>query len=597
MEFRILGPLEVAHEGQLLPLGGTKQRALLALLLLRPNEPVSVDRIVDELWGERAPPTAAKNVQVYVSHLRKALGEGVVVTRPPGYALTVPDGALDAQQAEEALTLAQGKPAAERVEHLRAGLGLWRGPPLAELADLPFADAEIGRLEELRLALLKRRIDAELELGLHAEVVAELEKLVATHPLDEHVRGQLMLALYQSGRQADALAVFRDARRALTEELGLEPDEELKSLERRILAHDPALRPPPRTLVPGKDASGERRERGGRRLRRSSYVGIGLVAAAAILAAVLGSAGDDPPPKLVVPANSVAVLDPGTGDVVAAIPGGRGPESVVTGARAVWVANVEDHTLSRIDPNSLQVTKTVGLGFEPTDLAADAQHVWVAGGYDHVLWRLDADGVSRLKIRFVERVTPLPAGFERGRAGVALGGGSVWLSHGDEVTAFDPATGALRRTVAAGGRWHSEIAVAGEWVWVGVNDALRPGAGTGLARFHVSEDRDVEVASLISDASEILLASNRLWVGVRFANAVWELNPETGLLQRTIFAGHIPEGVAFYDESLWITNERDATVRRVDARSGDTELVTQIGHILEEVTVANGRLFVAVRGT
>ena len=598
MEFRILGPLEVADEGDLLPLGGAKQRALLALLLLRPNEPVSVDRIVDELWGEQAPPTAAKNVQVYVSHLRKALGEGAVVTRPPGYALQVADGALDAQQAEQALALAQGRPAEERVEVLRAGLGLWRGPPLAELADYPFAAAEIGRLEELRLALLKRRIDAELELGQHAEVVAELEKLVATHRLDERLRGQLMVALYQSGRQADALAVYREGRRVLTEELGLEPDEELRSLEQRILAHDPTLRPPP--PHPPAAAKGRTGESHRRRLPRPLLLGAALLVAAALLGAALSLASDDPAPPLVVPANSIAVVDPDREIVVAAIPVGRGPESVVAGAGAVWVANVVDHTLSRLDPVTLRVTKTVGLGFEPTDLAADSEHVWVAGGYDHVLWRLDRDGVARLKLRFTERLGPLPSKFARGRAGVAVGGTSVWLAHGDEVTELDPVTGAIRRTVPAGGTWQREIAATPRLVWVGVNDAGRPDVAAapnaGIDTIDVGTGRTLEPTKLVSNTSEILFASNTLWVAIRVTGTVWQLDPATRLLQRTLPVGNEPEGLAFLDNSLWVTNELDATLRRVDTSNGETEVVIPIGHALEEVASAGGSLFVAVRG-
>ena len=230
MEFRILGPLEVVADGQSLPLGGVKQRALLALLLLNANEPVSADRIVDELWGERPPPTAAKNVQVYVSHLRKALGSGVLVTTPPGYTLRVADRALDAQRVEHALATAGSHPPAEQVELLKSALGSWRGRPLSDLADLEFARVETIRLVLTWLLVLMRVIAAELELARHEDVVVELERLVDAHPLDEHLRGQLMLALYRSGRQADALAVYRDARRMLAEQLGLEPDEELRSL-------------------------------------------------------------------------------------------------------------------------------------------------------------------------------------------------------------------------------------------------------------------------------------------------------------------------------------------------------------------------------
>jgi YVTN family beta-propeller protein len=595
MEFHILGPLEVTDEGEALPLGGSKQRALIALLLLRPNEPVSVDRIVDELWGERPPPTAPKNVQVYVSHLRKVLGETTIATTPAGYALRVAEGSVDAQRAEDALALAKGKAAAEQAELLRAALALWRGPPFGELADLPSARAEIVRLEELRLHLLKRRIEAELELGRHEDLVPELEKLVAAHPLDERLRAQLMLALYQSGRQAEALAVYRDARRTLDEELGLEPDEELRALEQRILAHDPALRPP--APVPGSARGGRDRAARVRSLPRSVLVGAALIGAAALFAAVVALARDEPEAALAVavPANAIAVVDAVGGSVVAAIPVGRGPESVVAGAGAVWVANVGDRTLSRIDPKTLRVTKTVGLGFEPTDLAADNAHVWVAGGFDHALWRVDRDGVVRLKTTFAERL-PLPGGFERGVAGVAVAPGAVWLSHGDEVTELDPTTGAVRRTVAAGGRWQREVAVVGRAVWAGVNGSRTPRTGLGLDRFDAARDGRVRFQKLISEPSEILVESDRVWVAVRFGSAIWELSPETGELQRTIPAGYHPEGLAFYDESVWISNEVEATVRQVDARTGDTQRVIPIGHALEGVAVAEGRLFVAVRG-
>ena len=591
MEFHILGPLEVTREGEALPLGGSKQRALLALLLLRPNEPVSVDRIVDELWGERPPPTASKNVQVYVSHLRKVLGERTIATTPAGYALHVADGFVDAQQAEEALALAQGKAAAEKVELLRNALALWRGPPLGELADLPSAGAEIVRLEELRLHLLKRRIEAELELGRHEEVVPELEKLVAAHPLDERLRSQLMLALYQSGRQAEALAVYRDARRTLDEELGLEPDEELRALQQRILAHDPALRPPIRARVPADATQSASR----RRLPLVVYAGVGLILVGVLFAAVLAFTGDEPAAEFAVPANSVAVVDAARDKVVAWIPVGKGPESIVAGAGGIWVANVRDQTLTRIDPTSLRRTKTIGLGFEPTDLAADDEHVWVAGGYDHVLWRVDRDGVARLKTRFVERLGPLPGGFERGRAGVAVGNGRVWLSHGDEVTELDPATGKVLSTIRAGGRWHPEIVAADGRVWVGVNNSIGPGPNTGVERVDLAGGRRVARTRFLSDASELMSANRSVWAAIRFGDAVWEIDPASGLVQRTIPAGNLPLGLAFLDDALWVTTQ-DEELRRIDVRSGETESVIPIGRRIADVAAADGRLYVAVRG-
>jgi DNA-binding SARP family transcriptional activator len=246
VEFRLLGPLAAAVDGVPVMLGAPQQRAFLALMLLNANEVVSRDRIVDELWGERPPATAAKLVQVYVSALRKLLdpGRDVLVTRSPGYLLRVEPDALDLQRFERLVdegraALAAGSPAAAS-ERLREALALWRGPALADLAFAPFAQAEIARLEELRLDGVCDRIEADLALG-RGGVVSELEALVAEHPLRERVRGQLMLALYRSGRQAEALAAYQDARRALVDELGIEPGRELRELEQAILCQDPSL--------------------------------------------------------------------------------------------------------------------------------------------------------------------------------------------------------------------------------------------------------------------------------------------------------------------------------------------------------------------
>jgi DNA-binding SARP family transcriptional activator len=227
MEFRVLGPLEVVEHGSSLALGGGKQRALLAILLLHANEVVGTDRLIDELWGEAPPVTVAKSIQVYVSRLRKELGEERVVTRPPGYLLRVEPRELDLKRFEALLAEARDGDgdAATTARTLREALALWRGPALADLAYERFAQVEIGRLEELRWAALEARVDAELACGRHAELVGELQALVAEHPLRERVHGQLMLALYRCARQADALEAYRDARGRLLGELGLEPGE------------------------------------------------------------------------------------------------------------------------------------------------------------------------------------------------------------------------------------------------------------------------------------------------------------------------------------------------------------------------------------
>ena len=253
MEFRILGPLEVVSEQEQLALGGGRQRAVLALLLLRPNEVVSTDKLIDDLWSENTPPSARKLVQLYVSRLRKSLGnapaaDGVILTRPPGYVLRLQPDELDAHRFEQLFeggrqAMSIGEPALA-ADTLREALGLWRGPPLADFAYEPFAQTAAGRFEELRLAALEERIEADLALGRHAELIGELEGLIVEHPLRERPRGQLMVALYRAGRQAEALAAYQEARRVLVEGLGIEPSPQLQRVERAILQQQPELDAP-----------------------------------------------------------------------------------------------------------------------------------------------------------------------------------------------------------------------------------------------------------------------------------------------------------------------------------------------------------------
>jgi DNA-binding SARP family transcriptional activator len=245
VRYGVLGSLTVWEDARELALGGPKQRALLAAMLLRPNELAPTARLVDELWGEQPPPTAVKTVQVYVSQLRKVLGEKAIETHSVGYLLRVDPGGLDARRFEELLDrgrqlLAEGD-AEEAAGVLREALGLWRGPALAEFQYESFARDAIGRLEELRVVALEQLITADLELGRHPEAVPEIERLVREHPLREGLRRLLMLALYRSGRQADALGAYQDARRELLDELGLEPSPALQQLEKAILVQDPAL--------------------------------------------------------------------------------------------------------------------------------------------------------------------------------------------------------------------------------------------------------------------------------------------------------------------------------------------------------------------
>ena len=319
-EFGILGPLEVWRAGCVVPLGGPRQRAVLALLLLEANRVVSLDRLAEDLWGGHPPEGWVTTVQIYVSHLRQALeparargaaGE-VLVTRNRGYLLRVEGEQLDAARFQDGF--AAGRAALEAGRHaeaagtLRAALGLWRAGVLADLADYAFTRPEAARLEELRLAAVEARIDADLALGLHDALTAELEQLVAGHPLREQLHGQLILALYRGGRQADALAAYRRVRDLLAGELGIDPGEPLRRLHASVLAQDPALdwhgdRPddaapvtspvpesPPRPAGPGRVPAWARW-----RGRRLLVIGSALAVAAAACVVVVARPWADGP--------------------------------------------------------------------------------------------------------------------------------------------------------------------------------------------------------------------------------------------------------------------------------------------------------------
>src|ERR671936_2168522 len=484
MEFRILGPLQVLDEGRELPLGGAKQRALLALLLLDPNRVVSRDRLIDKLWHTDPPDTAPTALQVYVSQLRKALGRDLILTQPPGYLVRVSDGELDLHRFERLVATARAEEPAQAARLLREGLALWRGAPLAELGDSS-APAERARLEEQRLAALEQWIEAELALGRHAERVPELEGLVREHALRERVRGQLMLALYRCGRQADALAVYGQGRRLLQEELGLEPGEDLRRLERAILNHDPSLDPP---LV-----GGVKRPSVARRRRASSRT------------------------QPAVPPDSVAVIDPQRSRVVGHVLVGRRPVALAIGHGSVWVANADDGTVSRIDQERREVIRTIGIGAPPIDLAVATDAVWVANGSDGTVSRIDpsADAVvETIDLRGASELAWNPT------YAVAADDDSVWIGAGPHhVLRIDPATNEPSAIIDVG---QVPVGVAlGEealWVLTIAEQALRiePHTNTATAEVPIGWPP----VALTAGKQAVWVSDER--------GQVWGINPDTG---------------------------------------------------------------------
>jgi DNA-binding SARP family transcriptional activator len=308
MRYRILGQLEVHNGADGVQIGQGRQRLLLAVLLTHANAPVSSERLIDGLWDQTPPPTATRSLHNHVSSLRKALGDGHLVTETRGYRLVVADNDVDASRfdalAEQGrAALAAGNPG-QAADRLHEALGLWRGPAFGDLANEPAIVDDAVSLDERRLVAVEDRVDADLELGRHHELVAELDRLVAQHPLRERLRAQQMLARYRSGRQADALDAYRQAREVLVREIGIEPGPELRRLQQAILEQDPALDAPARPAPPPSPAASP-----AARARRRFAILAGLAAVVALGAFGIGRLAGPDSPEHVEP-DAVAVIDP-----------------------------------------------------------------------------------------------------------------------------------------------------------------------------------------------------------------------------------------------------------------------------------------------
>ncbi len=566
LSFRILGPFEVIERERSLGLGGPKQRALLAVLLLHRCEAVATDRLIDELWGERAPATAAKTVQVYVSNLRKALGDGVLVTRGHGYMLQTEPGQVDLDRfetlvAEGRRALQAGDPRGAS-DRLREALGLWRGPPLADFAYAPFAQGETVRLEEARLAALEDRIDADLALGEHAALVGELESLVREHPLRERLQAQLMLALYRSGRQADALERYRQARCELVDELGIEPGPALQQLERAILAHDPALQPPPPSaierLVP------RRARRGGVMLA----VGAGLLLVAALAATVLGRGGGGAGLASLRP-DSLGLIDPTTGHLRASVSIAGTPARLQVSGRQVWVTSDAARTVSLVDAGTPAIVRVAQVGAFPSDFAVGEGAVWVVDRQRGRLVKLSPDYgtvLSTSRVGSSDTLSVLDDRNELDPWSIAAGAGGVWITDGSRLLRrADPATGSVVRTYDVRDRVNG-VAVAAGAVWAISGPSatvLRIDPHTGrVTRIPIVAQPGLESPYPIA----VAVGLGSVWVLNANSASVTRIDPVLAGVTATISIGilHVPRRLAVGAGAAWVA-DADGTLARIDA--------------------------------
>lgn len=528
LEFRVLGPLEAIADSVPLDIGGPRQRAVLALLLLRANEVVPRERLIDDLWGEAPPATARDTVKVYVGRLRRLLspnGEsGPLESRRGGYVLSIDPERIDlhrfhrlSERGSDAFAQGNSEGAAAL---LREALALWRGTPLADLADAAFARGEQSRLEELRLAALEQLIDAELALGRASAVVPELQQLTRHNPYNERLHRQLMLALYRSGRQADALEAYRSLRQRLAIDLGLEPGRESRDLERAILAADLALTPVPAERSKSAADSGDGRIPARRRVGRRRIAVVSLLVALVAIGAFAGCA-------LIGANESTATRRPApAGRVVARIsvplPGGPWVGKVAVGAGSVWIRKSGDDKVLRLDPRTNKIVARIRVGFAyDTGIAIRGDDVWVTNGEEGTVSRIDAV-TNRV-------VATIPVG--EYPLGIAVTKDAVWVAnhHSGSISRIDPRVNRVIATVPIS----TQIQVAGP--------------------------------------KAIAAAGGMVWVADAYSAEVVRVDPQRNRRVESIGGtGPACGGMAAFDDSVWVASACDrGTVTRIDARTAE----------------------------
>ena len=579
VEFRLLGPLEAVEGDRQVALGGLKQTALLAVLLLRRNEVVSSDRLIDALWGDSPPSTAAAIVRVYVSNLRKVLGAETLLTRGGGYVLLVEPGQLDTTRFDALVAdgrAALGTGEASRAQKLfSTALAIWRGDPLANLSYEPFVETEITRLEEARLSALEDRVEADLMLGRHRELVPELEELIERHPHRDRLLGFQMLALYRCGRQVDALESYRRGRAALAETLGLEPTPALRSLELKILNHDPEL-----GAAPVSTARSIERFRNARRGRVLFAVGGGFLLVAATTAGIAEMGGGK---SLVAAANTLAAINTHSDRIESVVGVGAGPGAVTFGSGSLWVANVDDQTVSRVDPVTLRTVRTISFDEPPVGIASTDTAVWVVASNPSA----PTVPVSRIDPLFdtVEHVTDVGNVALGAPPAVAAQGGDLWVAPlAGDVTQLDPATGAVERHIDPNaGPVGLAIGAGAVWVTDNQADTVTRVDPTGL----------VTPVPVGHGPGAIAVGDGGVWVADNGDNAVVRINPDTSAVTATIPVGAAPTGIAVGGGSVWVANSGDGTVTRIDAATLKPTTIT-VGGSPQDVTIAGSRAWVTV---
>jgi DNA-binding SARP family transcriptional activator/DNA-binding beta-propeller fold protein YncE len=568
VSFGVLGPFRVVAGGRELSIASAKQRALLAALLLGRGRVVSVSALIDDLWGPTPPASAEHLVQVYVSGLRARLRpsrlDERLLTEAPGYRFVVRDGELDAERFEELVSSPEPGGAA-----LAEALALCRGDVLADVALEGDAGSEARRLDELCLSAYERRLEAELEGGSSAHLIAELERLAATHPYRERFARLLMSALYRAGRQADALAVYRETRQKLVEELGIEPGRALRDLQSAILRQDPAL-----DDLPQPEPSSD----GAPRRRRWYLAAAGALAAAVAVAvpllelnagASLASAH--------VGAGSVAVFDERSGRVVAARRIGDAPGSLIKVRQVLAVADSEDRTLELVNPKTLAVERSVGLPDSPRSLGESGWTVWIAYAYTgRIGWYDLRSGFLSQEYR--------PTANSEGLVAMAPTTQRIWVSIRDGgLVALSPTSLRVLWASSAGPftvLTHSEGSLWG--IGFSSGDVSRIDLDSGKLR---------STTPLSGTAQGITAGADAIWVTTTGPARVYRLDPRSGQVSWFVPLGADPDGIVVGTDAVWVASGQ--MLLRIDPKSRELVSTTNLRRPISDLAAGDkGHLFV-----
>lgn len=576
LEIRLLGPMELVREGTALPLESVRLRTLLALLLVNREHAVTVDRLIEELRLDGGP-AAPKTIQVYISRLRKIVGPDVIQTSGRGYRIDPSACSVDVDRFEELV----------RSGRFEDGLALWRGTTVGdgEFDDLESLRLESFRLGELRLAAVEAELERRVGDGSDVSAIAELKQLAQEHPLRERPRALLMLTLYRAGRQAEALDVYRELRRRLRDEVGLEPSTELQDLQQQILNHDPVLRP---RVAAARLA----RSRGTYLLVTGGVLLLATVVAAAV---IVRSNSGSVFIATAVP-NSVIAIDPSANRIVRLVRSGQTPEELAASANSVFVLNHDDRTVTQISTSG-QTSRTFAAGENVGSIA-------VAGGS---LWAIDASGSTLSKLDLstsrVERSLDLPP--PRPGIGVAAANmvgdrTTIWIN-GDAIGPVqDPhsliwriptSANRIRRPRSIAGSGSTTMTVGAGSVWIRTD--------TGLVRLNEKTDAAQGGISIpwsaytTEEESGVAFGAGSLWAASAAGGVVWRIDPLSMQQTASIIAGS-PHGVAYGAGSVWIADSASNRILRVDPASNRITAIIPTGTTPNQLLYADGRVWASV---